>query len=180
MEQRKRTLIFVTFFVCTASLGLLTASLATHKWIISRPIRKALNHTTFIFQDDFHNDDTPIDAFADFDTNLPRKFRGRIYFGLFQGTKVLNYGLGDRTAVIWCKFALFFLLFSFVFPFFFLPSSFPLSLSHLCSPSLSVFVRVTLLIESVVSTEQYHRQVYGVYNYTKRERERERERETTV
>lgn len=38
------------------------------------------------------------------DPQAERKFRGQIYFGLFQGTKVLNYGLGDRTAIIWRKY----------------------------------------------------------------------------
>lgn len=32
-----------------------------------------------------------------------RKFRGKIYFGLFQGTKILNYGFGDRISYIWMK-----------------------------------------------------------------------------
>lgn len=59
-----------------------------------------------------------------------RKFRGTIYFGLFQGTKILNYGFGDRVSYLSSKllllqtssisvsiffsfFLLFFLFFSF-------------------------------------------------------------------
>lgn len=92
MEQRKRILIFLTFFVCTACLALLTASLATHKWVVAHPLRPlALNSSSFLFSPDRGGQDN----------ELPRKFRGEVYFGLFQGTKVLNYGLGDRTTIIW-------------------------------------------------------------------------------
>ncbi|KAJ6222097.1 hypothetical protein RDWZM_000642 [Blomia tropicalis] len=93
MEQRKRILIFFTFFVCTACLALLTASLATHKWIVAYPIRSIPLNSSLLFSDDLHN----------LVNEQPKKFRGEIYFGLFQGTKVLNYGLGDRTAIIWLK-----------------------------------------------------------------------------
>lgn len=96
MEQRKRVITFVTFFVCTVCLIFLTASLASHKWIVSKPVRinflnatNADNHT--VNEDDKDDDETG-------------KFRGEIYFGLFQGTKVLNYGFGDRTTPIWSKF----------------------------------------------------------------------------
>jgi len=29
-----------------------------------------------------------------------RKYRGQIHFGLFQGSKILNYGFGDRSSYI--------------------------------------------------------------------------------
>ena len=97
MEQRKRIVIFLTFFTCTASLALLTASLATHKWIVARPYR-AINSSLLLDADEQR------DSGGEHSTRRePKKFRGEIYFGLFQGTKVLNYGLGDRTAVIWRK-----------------------------------------------------------------------------
>ncbi|KAI2801902.1 hypothetical protein BLOT_009723, partial [Blomia tropicalis] len=48
-------------------------------------------NSSLLFSDDLHN----------LVNEQPKKFRGEIYFGLFQGTKVLNYGLGDRTAIIW-------------------------------------------------------------------------------
>ena len=35
-----------------------------------------------------------------------RKFRGTIYFGLFQGTKILNYGFGDRVSYLSSKLLL--------------------------------------------------------------------------
>lgn len=78
MEQRKRIFIFLTFFVCTACLALLTASLATHKWIVARPIRSiAFNASSYLFPEDFRSSQD--------DKELPRKFRGEIHFGLFQG-----------------------------------------------------------------------------------------------
>ena len=106
MEQRKRILIFLTFFVCTACLALLTASLATHKWVVAHPIRFIALNSSHLFNDDHNREDK----------EMPRKFRGEIYFGLFQGTKVLNYGLGDRTTIIWREY------FIMLFPFFFVTS----------------------------------------------------------
>lgn len=93
MEQRKRVLTFLTFFVCTACLAFLTASLATQQWIIAKPVRIAFLNSSSLesnvaFIDDEH------------DTG---KFKGEIYFGLFQGTKILNYGFGDRITSIWSK-----------------------------------------------------------------------------
>src|SRR5699024_7551291 len=80
MEQHKRVQIFFTFFLCTASLALLTASLATHKWVLARPIRSiGLNSSSFLFGEDRTHDDK----------ELPKKFRGEIYFGLFQGVHML-------------------------------------------------------------------------------------------
>lgn len=96
MEQRKRIYIFITFFICTSCLALLTLSLATHRWIIARPIRLISLNSSTIFQLNDYDEHTEIE--------LPKKFRGFVYFGLFQGTKVLNYGLGDRTTIIWCKY----------------------------------------------------------------------------
>ncbi|KAH7639445.1 clarin-2 isoform X2 [Dermatophagoides farinae] len=95
MEQRKRIYIFITFFICTSCLALLTLSLATHRWIIARPIRLISLNSSTIFQLNDYDEHTEIE--------LPKKFRGFVYFGLFQGTKVLNYGLGDRTTIIWLK-----------------------------------------------------------------------------
>ncbi len=101
MEQRKRVFTFFTFFVCTACLAFLTASLATHKWIIAKPVRIAFLNNTI------HNNHTISE-----DDDDSGKFRGEIYFGLFQGTKVLNYGFGDRTTGIWSKFSLYSLIYS--------------------------------------------------------------------
>jgi hypothetical protein len=97
MEQRKRVFTFLTFFVCTACLAFLTASLATHKWIIAKPVRFAFINTTISNSSSLMEDDDNDNHFG--------KFRGEIYFGLFQGTKVLNYGFGDRTTAIWSELA---------------------------------------------------------------------------
>lgn len=88
MERTKRIFTFLTFFVCTACLASLTASLATHKWLTSRLVRMTLmNGTSELLDDDGSG-----------------KFRGQVYFGLFQGTKILNYGFGDRVSQIWRKY----------------------------------------------------------------------------
>ncbi|UXI20076.1 U6 snRNA-associated Sm-like protein LSm3 [Sarcoptes scabiei] len=98
MEQRKRIYIFLTFFVCTASLALLTVSLATHRWILAKPIRSVQINSSIL--DQYHqNSDEDQRTLIE----MPKKFRGLVYFGLFQGTKILNYGLGDRTTIIWLK-----------------------------------------------------------------------------
>ncbi|KAI1305962.1 hypothetical protein HDE_01104 [Halotydeus destructor] len=87
-ERTKRIFTFLTFFVCTACLVCLTASLATHNWLTARPIRlTTINGSSQLLDDD---DGTG-------------KFRGTINLGLFQGTKVLNYGFGDRVSTIWIK-----------------------------------------------------------------------------
>ena len=114
MEQRKRIYIFLTFFICTTCLALLTISLATHRWIIAYPIRLiSLNSSTLFQLNDYFIDNNvggdqqqqpQQQQKQSIDLELPKKFRGFVYFGLFQGTKVLNYGLGDRTTIIWCKF----------------------------------------------------------------------------
>ncbi|XP_054167216.1 clarin-3-like [Oppia nitens] len=92
MEQRKRVLTFLTFFICTACLAFLTASLATHKWIVAKPVRIALINTSLTINE----------TIGDPDDNSG-KFRGEIYFGLFYGTKVLNYGFGNRITGISMK-----------------------------------------------------------------------------
>lgn len=98
MEQQKRIYIFMTFFICTACLALLTISLATHRWITARPIRTvAFNNTSILPYLESNEKDERTEM------ELPKKFRGIVHFGLFQGTKVLNYGLGDRTTIIWRK-----------------------------------------------------------------------------
>jgi len=102
MEQRKRVLTFLTFFVCTACLAFLTASLATQKWIIAKPVRIAFLNSTSVenvrYFDSDHDGDND-----DHDEHDSGKFKGEIYFGLFQGTKILNYGFGDRVTSIWIK-----------------------------------------------------------------------------
>ena len=81
MERTKRVLTFFSFILCLISFGLLTASLATHEWIVSKPFR--IGFQSISIKNDTH-------LIED------RKFKGDIYFGLFHGTKILNYGFGDR------------------------------------------------------------------------------------
>lgn len=91
MERTKRIFTFLTFFVCTACLAALTASLATHKWLVARPVRlTVLNGSSELLDDDGSG-----------------KFRGQISFGLFQGTRVLNYGFGDRLSTLWSELIFF-------------------------------------------------------------------------
>lgn len=120
---------FATFFVCTTCLGLLAASLATHKWLISKPIRvlrlnngQVTNFTALMLTATLGDDDnervflinnnnkkkvSSQKLQSSESTNsqqllLPTnqqtnsKFQGEIYFGLFNGVKVLNYGFGER------------------------------------------------------------------------------------
>ncbi|XP_074597481.1 clarin-2 [Brevipalpus obovatus] len=89
MERTKKVFTFMTFIICLIALALLLASLATHKWVISKPERIK-----------FQNAPDIRDQVIDSDG---RKFKGDIYFGLFHGTKILNYGLGDRTTALWIK-----------------------------------------------------------------------------
>jgi len=68
----------------------LSASLATQKWISAKPVRMSF----------INGSDLPEDPALD---RSDRKFRGDINFGLFQGTKTLNYGFGDRVSQLWIK-----------------------------------------------------------------------------
>ncbi|XP_053213266.1 clarin-2-like [Panonychus citri] len=90
MERTKRIAAFITFFICIIALALLTGSLTTNKWITSKPERIRLNNVP----DHIRNQSVQSDE---------RKFKGDIHFGLFHGTKILNYGFGDRTNSIWIK-----------------------------------------------------------------------------
>jgi hypothetical protein len=130
---------FSTFFICTACLALLAASLATHKWLVSRPIRvlrlsnglapdsnlTALMLTaveserpppTASFMAGDQQSDPQTQGLPSRDltvaisrpgeaNELANKFQGRIYFGLFSGVKVLNYGFGDRVSQLSGKWA---------------------------------------------------------------------------
>jgi hypothetical protein len=113
MDKSKRVLTFITFFICTACLALLSGSLSTHKWIVVKPIRSI--NGTFIQVPSIDNEKNMTRTSRNYDTNeyekesglrMSReneKFRGTIYFGLFHGTKSLNYGFGDRHSAISSK-----------------------------------------------------------------------------
>lgn len=97
MERRKRIITFITFLICTCCLALLTASLTTHKWIIVNPVRLSFINGSIIELNQHHNNNNSKDFSSE------SKFRGTIYFGLFQGTKILNYGFGDRVSYLTIK-----------------------------------------------------------------------------
>jgi hypothetical protein len=123
MDRSRRILTFITFFICTTSLALLAASLTTHKWIVVRPLRVSLLNESIIKVYDNNREDLTILVSPDLDsmsainkghhvnnesdtrtilekTLERRKYRGQIHFGLFQGSKILNYGFGDRSSYI--------------------------------------------------------------------------------
>lgn len=132
---------FTTFIICTTCLALLSASLATHKWIVSKPIRilklngGQTNLTSLMLtaHSDTFNDQRnsyhhhlqpahllspPLNSVGVLNpetvnvnqlySSHNNKFQGEIYFGLFKGVKVLNYGFGDRLSPISGKFIPFF------------------------------------------------------------------------
>jgi len=69
MNFKKRSLIFVTFFVSCLSIALLAAGLGTQHWVEAQCRR---------------------------DGNFSDKSNGTVNFGLFEGSRHLNSGLGDR------------------------------------------------------------------------------------
>lgn len=138
--QHLRFKYFSAFVIYTICLFLLAASLATNKWLVSRPIRvlrlasgqsnlTSANTTAVLIsaitrngrsqapiQTGQNNAQFPAAAEQDsvtswslanenpiLDLNVANgekdtKFQGKIQFGLFSGTKVLNYGFGDRVS----------------------------------------------------------------------------------
>lgn len=132
---------FTTFLICTTCLGLLSASLTSHKWLVSKPIRvlklngghQATNFTALMLTAGGAGDQpSPLEVSQSYTSALltslaaestgasgsvgaqpatsggqsllsgqnGNKFQGEIYFGLFKGVKVLNYGFGDRVSQI--------------------------------------------------------------------------------
>jgi uncharacterized membrane protein len=135
MDKSRRIISFITFFISTTCLALLAASLTTHRWLVVRPLRVSLLNETTIKVYDNNREDLTILVTPDLDTAFAnrgafyandnstqpqdtrtilektlerRKFRGQIHFGLFQGTKILNYGFGDRPSYITSEYFFFF------------------------------------------------------------------------
>lgn len=69
MNFKKRSLIFVTFFISCLAIALLGAALGTEHWLEASCTRKG---------------------------DFSEKSNGTINFGLFRGFRHLNYGVGDR------------------------------------------------------------------------------------
>lgn len=99
MDRSKRVFTFMTFVLCTISLTLLAGSLATQNWIHARPIRVNLINATGAGA--IRSGGGLSDGAASGDSS---KFRGEIHFGLFQSTKILNYGFGDRVSHLWSEY----------------------------------------------------------------------------
>ena len=119
MDKRQHIILFLTFLVCTACLILLTLSLTTNKWIVVRPVRLSvmtINSSSSSSTDSpssqslpssLHSPSSPSSSSSGSayvnDEDDSNKFHGNIYFGLLKGTKILNYGFGDRVSHIWIK-----------------------------------------------------------------------------
>lgn len=85
-DLTKRVLTFCTFFICCGCLTLLSASFATQRWIVAKPVKVGL----------------PV-SISNATAGDNNKFRGEMYFGLFEGSKTLNHGFGDRKSHIWVQ-----------------------------------------------------------------------------
>jgi len=67
MNLKERSIIFFTFLVTCLALALLSGGMGTQYWVVSRAVRTANN-----------------------------KSEGFVHFGLFEGTRRLNTGYGER------------------------------------------------------------------------------------
>ena len=67
VSLRQRSVIFATFLVACCGLGLLAGGLGTRYWVVAQAEKESSN-----------------------------KSSGFIHFGLFEGTKHLNHGFGER------------------------------------------------------------------------------------
>ncbi|XP_015916501.1 clarin-3 [Parasteatoda tepidariorum] len=85
-DLTKRVITFCTFFICCGCLALISASLATQKWIVAKPVKVGLPPSISNATAGDHT-----------------KFRGDLHFGLFEGSKTLNHGFGDRKTHIWVQ-----------------------------------------------------------------------------
>ena len=80
MEKRKKLFILATVFLALGAIVLVVTSLATEKWVQSSPVKQ--NSTG-------DND---------------------VYFGLFKGSKVLNFGFAPRSYKLDSKYSSYFLI----------------------------------------------------------------------
>ncbi|XP_060078569.1 clarin-2-like [Ylistrum balloti] len=84
MGETKKGFVGLTIFVSLAAIGLVVAAFVTENWV-SAFAQKTNN--TFIRN-------------ATVDTDGTLKFTGNITFGLFSGTRYVNYGVGARKQTI--------------------------------------------------------------------------------
>ena len=88
--NKKRQVFLVTFFLGFAGIGLLVTALCTDYWLESNPVRLV-------------DEDTLNAAVNVTDEESNTKFTGYIHFGLFRGSKTLDYGFGQRRYDIFGK-----------------------------------------------------------------------------
>ncbi|XP_054714886.1 uncharacterized protein LOC129224458 [Uloborus diversus] len=81
MDTIKRCLVCVVFLINCVTFALICAAMLTQEWTVVKPVRTGLNISI--------RNTEPMDP----ETN---RFQGLIYFGLFSGKKILNYGFGNR------------------------------------------------------------------------------------
>jgi hypothetical protein len=83
MEAKKKMCIIFTGVFAALAVGLVSAALSTNFWVESRPIRAVPDRIIASARN--------VSGVYD-----PNKFKGEVHFGLFYGTKVLNYGFGEQ------------------------------------------------------------------------------------
>ncbi|XP_064630683.1 clarin-2-like isoform X1 [Lineus longissimus] len=82
MQKKKKLCLVLTGFIAALAVGLVSAALATNFWVESKPVREVPQQII----------DSAKNVSGVYDTN---KFKGEVHFGLFYGSKVLNYGFGE-------------------------------------------------------------------------------------
>ncbi|XP_015917586.1 uncharacterized protein [Parasteatoda tepidariorum] len=81
MDTTKRCLVCIVFLVNCATFALICSAMLSQEWVVVKPVRTGLNISIRNVE------------YLDSETN---RFQGVIYFGLFEGKKILNYGFGNR------------------------------------------------------------------------------------
>ena len=89
-DLRKRLLYFATLILDLIGVVVLSIALGTNYWVVSRP-EKIVDDLTLEGARNVTGGD------------LETKFKGYINFGLFNGYKELDHGLGIRKVDIACK-----------------------------------------------------------------------------
>ncbi|XP_055943899.1 uncharacterized protein LOC129975050 isoform X2 [Argiope bruennichi] len=82
MDTTKRCLVCVVFIINCVTFALICTAMLTQEWVIVKPVRTGLNISIR------NTELTDVES---------SRFQGVIYFGLFNGKKILNYGFGDRS-----------------------------------------------------------------------------------
>lgn len=94
MDTTKRCLVCLVFVINCVTFALICTSMLTQEWVVVKPVRTGLNIS---IRSNDNND------------GESTRFQGIIYFGLFDGKKVLNYGFGNRVFDLKSKSIYFFI-----------------------------------------------------------------------